>query len=131
MLPVARTASRSILRSNPSSFPTCGATRLFHASSVRAALSESDHSEHDPDERKAKIDHHKEDQIKRQQEGQGRWKQELSSNSEAAGRMDADSSFCLGGQIKADRDEVTHVEEDIAALQKETTEAMNEKSTDK
>lgn len=36
--------------------------------------------------------------------------------------------FVWGGQIKADRDEVTHVEEDIAALQKETTEAMNEKS---
>ncbi|KAI4165478.1 MAG: hypothetical protein LQ342_000888 [Letrouitia transgressa] len=127
MLPVARTASRSILRSNPLSFPACGATRLFHASSVRAALSESDHSEHDPDDRKAKIDHHKEDQLKRQQEGQGRWKKELSSNSEAAGWM-LTLPFVWGGQIKADRDEVTHVEEDIAALQKETTEAMNEKS---
>lgn len=42
--------------------------------------------------------------------------------------MDADCSFWLGEQIKADRDEITHVEEDIAALQKETTEAMNEKS---
>lgn len=38
----------------------------------------------DHDDRKAAIDHHKEDQLNKQKEGKGHWKQELSSNSEAA-----------------------------------------------
>ncbi|KAI4116895.1 MAG: hypothetical protein LQ345_002755 [Seirophora villosa] len=63
----------------------------------------------DPDERKAKIDHHKDDQIRKQQEGKGHWKGELSSNSEAA--------------VKADRDEISNAAEDIGKLQKETEEA--------
>ncbi|KAI4283210.1 MAG: hypothetical protein L6R35_005237 [Caloplaca aegaea] len=83
--------------------------RSLHPSVRRAALSESDHSEHDSDDRKAKIDHHKDDQLTKQKEGKGHWKSELSSNSEAA--------------VKADRDEISHVEEDIAELQKHTEEA--------
>ncbi|KAL8924568.1 MAG: hypothetical protein Q9172_002602 [Xanthocarpia lactea] len=63
------------------------------------------------DDRKAKIDHHKEDQLRKQKEGKGHWKKELSSNSEAA--------------VKADRGEITNAEEDIAALQKETEQAAN------
>lgn len=38
----------------------------------------------DDDERKAKIDHHKDDQLNKQKEGKGHWKSELSSNSESA-----------------------------------------------
>jgi hypothetical protein len=40
----------------------------------------------DDDERKAKIDHHKDDQLNKQKEGKGHWKSELSSNSESAVR---------------------------------------------
>ncbi|KAL8805372.1 MAG: hypothetical protein Q9223_005252 [Gallowayella weberi] len=89
-------------------------TRYIHASTRRAALSESDHSErpHSDEERKAKIDHHKDDQLSKQKEGKGHWKKELSSNSEAA--------------IKADREELGNVEEDIANLQKETARVAGE-----
>ncbi|KAL8824790.1 MAG: hypothetical protein Q9170_008041 [Blastenia crenularia] len=38
----------------------------------------------DHDDRKAKIDEHKHDQLNKQKEGKGHWKRELSSNSEAA-----------------------------------------------
>ncbi|KAL9584272.1 MAG: hypothetical protein Q9212_002215 [Teloschistes hypoglaucus] len=103
---IARTtASIPIRRSN-----NINTRASFHISSRRAALSESDHSEHDHEDRKAKIDHHKEDQLKKQKEGKGHWKPELSSNSESA--------------IKADREEITNADEDIAALQKETEKVM-------
>ena len=36
------------------------------------------------EERKADIDHHKNDQLKKQEEGKNHWKKELSSNSESA-----------------------------------------------
>lgn len=36
------------------------------------------------EERKADIDHHKNDQLKKQEEGKNDWKKELSSNSESA-----------------------------------------------
>ena len=40
---------------------------------------------HKADEEKAaEIDHHKDDQLKKQQEGKGHWKRELGSNSESA-----------------------------------------------
>ncbi|KAL8726587.1 MAG: hypothetical protein Q9166_006622 [cf. Caloplaca sp. 2 TL-2023] len=142
----ASRALRSIPRSSVPRSSIVTNTRCFHASTTRAALSESDHSERqrefpmllsishtdscwmdgkewladdytttdDHDDRKAKIDHHKDDQLNKQKEGRGHWKQELSSNSEAA--------------IKADREEISNVEEDIAALQKETEQAVgNEK----
>ena len=38
----------------------------------------------DTDDRKAKIDHHKDDQLAKQKDGKGHWKRELSSNSESA-----------------------------------------------
>ena len=41
-------------------------------------------ADQDVDERKAKIEHHKEDQLGKQREGKGHWKRELGSNSEAA-----------------------------------------------
>lgn len=43
----------------------------------------SKRADHD-DDRKAKIDHHKQDQLNKQKEGKGHWKGELGSNSEAA-----------------------------------------------
>ncbi|CAL8578373.1 hypothetical protein XPA_004162 [Xanthoria parietina] len=103
-------ALRSISRASiPRQSSTTTGTRCFQTSSQRAALSESDHSEHDHEDRKAAIDAHKEDQLNKQKEGKGHWKKELSSNSEAA--------------IKADRDEVHDVDEDIAKLTKETERA--------
>ena len=40
---------------------------------------------HKADEEKAaEIDHHKNDQLKKQEEGKGHWKRELGSNSEGA-----------------------------------------------
>ena len=36
------------------------------------------------EERKADIDHHKNDQLKKQEDGKNHWKEELSSNSESA-----------------------------------------------
>lgn len=36
------------------------------------------------EERKADIDHHKNDQLKKQEEGKNHWKRELGSNSESA-----------------------------------------------
>ncbi|KAL9133376.1 MAG: hypothetical protein Q9175_005448 [Cornicularia normoerica] len=87
--------------------PIC--TRPFHITTARAALSESDHDQ-DADDRKAKIDHHKDDQLKKQKEGKGHWKGELSSNSESA--------------VKADREEITDAEHDIESLQKETSKAL-------
>ncbi|KAL2039841.1 hypothetical protein N7G274_007242 [Stereocaulon virgatum] len=86
-------------------------SRPFHASSLRAALSESDHSKHD-DDRKAKIDYHKDDQLNKQKEGKGHWKSELSSNSESA--------------VKADRGEIEDAGEDTKNLQKETSKKMQE-----
>ncbi|KAL8902711.1 MAG: hypothetical protein Q9207_004443 [Kuettlingeria erythrocarpa] len=60
----------------------------------------------DDHERKAKIEKHKDDQLKKQQDGKGHWKKELASNSESA--------------VKADRDEVPDVDEDISKLQEQT-----------
>ncbi|KAL9103141.1 MAG: hypothetical protein Q9163_001785 [Psora crenata] len=83
--------------------------RPFHSTLRLSALSESDHSVAD-DVRKKAIDEHKNDQIEKQKEGKGHWKRELGSNSETA--------------IKADREEITDAEQDISALQKETSGAM-------
>ncbi|KAK0512428.1 hypothetical protein JMJ35_005556 [Cladonia borealis] len=102
---LTRTALRSrttlCLISNPS--------RPFHITSARAALSESDHND---DERKAKIEHHKEDQLNKQKEGKGHWKGELGSNSESA--------------IKADRGEIHDAQHDTENLQKETSSKMQD-----
>ncbi|KAM0797059.1 hypothetical protein BDR22DRAFT_965664 [Usnea florida] len=98
---------------SPATTPPLLLARPFHKTPARAALSESDHGGHqDVEERKAKIEHHKEDQLGKQREGKGHWKRELGSNSEAA--------------IKADREEITDAEHDIESLQKETSEALEE-----
>lgn len=43
-------------------------------------------ADQDADDRKAKIDQHKDEQLKGQKEGKGQWKGELGSNSESAVR---------------------------------------------
>ncbi|KAL9027660.1 MAG: hypothetical protein Q9196_003848, partial [Gyalolechia fulgens] len=47
----------------------------------------------DSEDRKAAIDHHKNDQLNKQKDGKGHWKKELSSNSEAA------VSYILSGNL--------------------------------
>lgn len=113
---LTRTALRSLAPPflHPTTLPartTPLLTQSFHKTPARAALSESDHDQ-DVDERKKKIEHHKEDQLDKQREGKGHWKRELGSNSESA--------------IKADREEVTNAEHDIESLQKETSQALEE-----
>ncbi|CAF9941913.1 hypothetical protein IMSHALPRED_003093 [Imshaugia aleurites] len=103
--------TRTALRSRASPFSMVPGTRPFHITSTRAALSESDHDQ-DVGDRKAQIDHHKDDQLKKQKEGKGHWKGELGSNSESA--------------IKADREEITDMEHDVESLQKETSQAMED-----
>lgn len=108
---LTRPVTRSAPRWSPSrALRVLPASRQFHLTSLRSALSESDHSRHESEDRSGEIDHHKNDQLQKQKEGKGHWKQELSSNSEAA--------------IKADRDEIHSVEEDINKLQKEATESV-------
>ncbi|KAK4696283.1 hypothetical protein P7C71_g1605, partial [Lecanoromycetidae sp. Uapishka_2] len=101
--------TRTLLRSRTALQPASISSRPFHVSSVRAALSESDHND---GERKEMIDHHKDDQLNKQKDGKGHWKKELSSNSESA--------------VKADRQEITDSEHDIENLQKETSQAMED-----
>ena len=55
-----------------------GFSSLKH--SLRLESSEAD------EERKADIENHKHDQLKKQEEGKGHWKRELGSNSESAVR---------------------------------------------
>lgn len=96
---------------------------------------------------KAEIDQHKQELLQNQKDGKGKWKGELSSNSEAAvcffflflpffwALHLAVNRLCvlgsrhfglieLGGveQIKADREETDAPEVNIAKLQKETSE---------
>ena len=44
----------------------------------------------DDEERRAEIDKHKSDSLDKQKEGQGHWKRELASHSEAAVRLTPD-----------------------------------------
>ncbi|KAI9821828.1 MAG: hypothetical protein M1827_002410 [Pycnora praestabilis] len=103
--PAMRSAIRpaftpSIARSQPS---------FFHSSTIRAALSESDH---DLPDRKEKIEHHKNDQLDKQKEGKGHWKGELASNSE--------------GAIAADRGTHDHSEKGIKEMQDATAQHAEE-----
>ncbi|KAF2428902.1 hypothetical protein EJ08DRAFT_650874 [Tothia fuscella] len=63
--------------------------------------------------RKEEIEHHKQDQLKKQEQGQGHWKDELASNSESI--------------IKAERGEVEASQSTIEKLQKETNELLKKK----
>ncbi|MCJ1311304.1 hypothetical protein MMC25_004975 [Agyrium rufum] len=96
-------AIRSIPRTSvlSSSVPA----RSFHVTTFRAALSETDRHR-DDEETKEHIETHKQDQLQKQKEGKGHWKQELASQSEAA--------------LAADKEDVEHTEDTIEKLQKET-----------
>ena len=77
----------------------------------------SNSADQDVDERKKKIEHHKEDQLDKQREGKGHWKRELGSNSESAvcvpffflreiwGRIVEDGMLmtCFGGVLDKSR----------------------------
>lgn len=86
------------------------------------------------DDKKADIDHHKNDQLNKQKEGKGHWKRELGSNSESAvclmSVQSADVQWLIVGfclyQIKADRHEIGDAEKDIESLQKQTSQAMED-----
>ncbi|MCJ1453121.1 hypothetical protein MMC28_003466 [Mycoblastus sanguinarius] len=105
---LTRTAFRA--RYTPLRF-TSAPLRQFHATSARKVLSESDH-DGNLEDRKGKIDDHKNDQLQKQKEGKGHWKSELGSNSESA--------------IKADREEITDAKHDVESLQKESSETMQD-----
>jgi len=98
----------------------------------------------DHDGRAEEAEHHKQDQLQKQKEGKGHWKDELASDSESIVRflsffnftvlcllkgetyqMDVANVVCV--QVKADRGEISNAKDDIAELQKETAKlAQNE-----
>ncbi len=120
---LTRTVFCSTPRASGQFQTTFAGARPFHASCIRAALSESDLSKRESilrtlrnsqmvapyqqsrsccfyrkglqeranrisskaeEDRAADIDHHKNDQLEKQKEGKGHWKEELGSNSESA-----------------------------------------------
>ncbi|KAK1065010.1 hypothetical protein LTR74_008286 [Friedmanniomyces endolithicus] len=84
-------------------------TRSFHSCRVLAVGKESElHNENRGEEAEA----HKQDQLRKQKEGKGHWKDELASDSESI--------------VKADRNEMGSAKENIEELQKETTRLANE-----
>ncbi|KAK5115601.1 hypothetical protein LTR85_009772 [Meristemomyces frigidus] len=78
-------------------------TRSFQSCRVLAAGKES--ALHDED-RPEKVEYHKQDQLQKQKEGKGHWKDELASDSESI--------------IKADRGDIDASKGTIEQLQKET-----------
>ncbi|MCJ1484790.1 hypothetical protein MMC06_004963 [Schaereria dolodes] len=102
---LTKTLVRPLSNLNASRSLAINASRPFHLSSARAALSENDRHREDVHH---EIDHHKNDQLEKQKQGKGHWKKELASQSEAS--------------IKADRGEIDASEDSIKDLQKETEE---------
>ncbi|KAK4574497.1 hypothetical protein LTR86_001338 [Recurvomyces mirabilis] len=88
-----------------------GAARSFQSCRVLAVGKESAlHNEGRPEE----VEAHKQDQLQKQKEGKGHWKDELASDSESI--------------VKADRGETgTSAKDNIKELQKETEKLANEK----
>ncbi|KAK4544992.1 hypothetical protein LTR36_003897 [Oleoguttula mirabilis] len=78
-------------------------TRSFQSCRVLAAGKES--ALHD-EERGEKAEYHKQDQLQKQKEGKGQWKDELASDSESI--------------VKADRGDIEASKGTIEQLQKET-----------
>ncbi|KAK1808016.1 hypothetical protein LTR12_017622 [Friedmanniomyces endolithicus] len=66
----------------------------------------------DNENRGEEAEAHKQDQLRKQKEGKGHWKDELASDSESI--------------VKADRNEMGSAKENIEELQKETTRLANE-----
>jgi len=101
-------ARRSILR--PTSAWTSNSVRTFGSTAVRAAGKEDALNKEGRDE---EIEHHKHDSLRKQKDGQGHWKDELSSNSESI--------------IKAERGEVEASDETIKKLQEDSVNLQQKK----
>ncbi|KAK3069589.1 hypothetical protein LTR53_011956 [Teratosphaeriaceae sp. CCFEE 6253] len=99
-------------RRAPASRLRTGARRSFQSS--RVLLSGKESALHNPNRAK-EIEETKQDQLQKQREGKGQWKDELASDSES--------------MLKADRGDTDNVKEDIEQLQKGTVEyVVNEKA---
>ncbi|KAL4919552.1 hypothetical protein BDW62DRAFT_179156 [Aspergillus aurantiobrunneus] len=107
-LPALRASTRLSLRPGATTIIP-STTSAFHTSAARSGLKEGDQSR---DELKDHYESEKQDQMKRQQEGQGKWNQNLASNSEAS--------------VKADRGEVES-KESFVDLQDKTKNEPNKK----
>ncbi|TKA67010.1 hypothetical protein B0A55_08195 [Friedmanniomyces simplex] len=84
-------------------YRSAAATRSFRSCGVLGAGKESAlHNENRAEEAEA----HKQDQLQKQREGKGHWKDELASDSESI--------------VKADRNEMGSAKDNIEELQKET-----------
>jgi len=81
--------------------------------SVRRTAGKEDALHEDAQGRSDEVEHHKQDQLQKQKEGKGHWKDELASNSESI--------------IKADRGEVEASDETIKKLQDESAKAASKK----
>ncbi|KAL2829293.1 hypothetical protein BDW59DRAFT_142447 [Aspergillus cavernicola] len=86
------------------------ASSAFHTSAIRPGLKEDDHSR---DELHNVYENEKQENVKRHKEGQGKWNQNLASNSEAS--------------VKADRGEVND-KESFINLQDRTKNEPNNKA---
>ncbi|TKA49977.1 hypothetical protein B0A49_12860 [Cryomyces minteri] len=100
---------RRTLRSS-SSIRAFNTARSFQTSRTLAAGKESALNH---EGRAEEAEHHKQDQLKKQKEGKGHWKDELASDSESI--------------IKADRGEIDASEDTIKKLQDETAKMMQQK----
>ncbi|KAK5134083.1 hypothetical protein LTR08_006973 [Meristemomyces frigidus] len=78
-------------------------TRSFQSSRIAAAGKESALNQ---EGRAEEVEHHKQDQLQKQKEGKGHWKDELASDSESA--------------IKADRGDIEASDDTIKKMQEET-----------
>ncbi|OJJ65003.1 hypothetical protein ASPSYDRAFT_26968 [Aspergillus sydowii CBS 593.65] len=107
-LPSIRASTRLSLRPGSTAILP-STTSAFHTSAARSGLKEGDQSR---DNLNQHYESEKQGQIKRQKEGQGKWNQNLASNSEAS--------------VKADRGEVQG-KEDFVDLQDKTKNEPNKK----
>ncbi|KAL4807694.1 hypothetical protein BDV18DRAFT_135823 [Aspergillus unguis] len=100
----------SLRASTRLSRPASIVPRTFHTSAVRPGLKEGDQSR---DELNQHYENEKQEQIKRQKSGQGKWNQNLASNSEAS--------------VKADRGDINS-KDDFVDLQDKTKNEPNKKA---
>ncbi|KAI9794403.1 MAG: hypothetical protein M1816_005472 [Peltula sp. TS41687] len=101
--PHSSSSSSTLRVASPSPLPI----RTIQSSAVRFTLKES----RDKEGIEEDIEHHKQDLLKKQEEGKGHWKEELASESESV--------------VKADRGDVKATPEDIKKLQDETVGKVN------
>ncbi|KAI9832235.1 MAG: hypothetical protein M1826_002239 [Phylliscum demangeonii] len=112
---LSRVTIRAPLRANPlARFAAPSTTtapfarrRWLQSSAMRRALKET----RDQDGIEHKIEHHKQDQLKKKEEGKNQWTEELASDSESA--------------VKADRGETNADADHIEQLQKQTVDRIH------